>query len=252
MRWSGVAAAVELGCKGDGELGERFGLLVAVGDDKDGPFEGLPKQGEVGGLGGGGEARERNASGAVAGETAGEFLESGVASERQKKIANRRRSHKRLAGEDLLNDAGGGVAGFERERHYLSTDGFDLLAAGDEVGPVGSFDEDVGEQFGDEIAGGVFIEEGDGIDGLKGGGEGGAVAFGDDGAVGAFQALDARVGVEGENEHVAEGTGGFKKADVAGVEDVVAAVGEDDGFAGQAPCLAGGDEFPAGENGSHE
>ncbi len=252
MRWRGVAAAIELGCKGDGELGESFGLLISIGDDKDGPFDGLPEKGEIGGLGSGGEAGERDAGGAIAGETVGEFLESGVASERQKKIANRRGSHKRLAGEDLLNDGSGRVAGFEREGHDFSSGGFDLLAAGDEVGPVGSFDEDVGEQFGDEIAGGVLVEEGDGIDGLKGGGEGGAVPFGDDGAIGTFEALDAGVGVEGENEHVAERTGVFEKADMAGMEDVITAVGEDDGFAGQAPCLAGGDEFPAGENGSHE
>jgi len=35
----------------------------------------------------------------------------------------------------------------------------------------------------------------------------------------------------GEAEDIAEGAGGLEQADVTGVEDVVAAIGEDDAFA---------------------
>lgn len=132
---------------------------------------------------------------------------------------------------DLLDEIGGGEAGLEGEGEDLAAGGLDFFAAGDEVGPVGALDEEIGEDGGDEFAGGVFVEEGDGIDGIEREGDAGAGLFITDGAGGAFEALDARIGVEGEDENVAESASGLEEADVAGVEDVVAAVGENNTLA---------------------
>jgi len=117
--------------------------------------------------------------------------------------------------------------------------------------PVGTFDQDVGKDFGDQFAGSVLIEEGDGVDGLQLGGELGPLEFVEQRAGGAFEALDAGIGVEREDEDVAEGAGLFKGADVAGMEQVVAAVGEDDGFAFLFPAAALLDEFRAAVQSCH-
>ncbi len=136
-----------------------------------------------------------------------------------------------MAIEDLLDEVGGGVAGFQGESEDLATGGFNFFTAGDEVGPISALDEDIGQDGGDEIAGGVFIEESDGIDGGQGEGDAGACLFVADGTGGALEPLDARVCVEGEDQNIAESAGGFEQADMTGMEEVVAAIGEDDAFA---------------------
>ena len=73
----------------------------------------------------------------------------------------------------------------------------------------------------------------------EGGDDLGAGVEGVDGAGGAFEAADAVVGVQCDDEAVAGGAGLGEEGDVAGVEDVEAAVGEADG---EALFLPAGDE----------
>jgi len=91
----------------------------------------------------------------------------------------------------LLDEVGGGVAGLEGESEDLAAGGFDLFAASDKVGPIGALDEEIGQDGGDQFAGSVLVEEGNGIDSGEGKGEAGAGLFVADGPGGAFEALDA-------------------------------------------------------------
>ena len=87
-----------------------------------------------------------------------------------------------MAVQDLLHQVGCGVTGFEGEGEDLTACCLYFFATGDEVTPVGTFDEEVREDFGDEFAGSVFVEEGDGIDGFEIHGDLGAGVFMKDGA----------------------------------------------------------------------
>ena len=124
-------------------------------------------------------------------------------------------------------------------------------------GVVAAFDEDVGLEGADEFERRVLFEEDDGIDGGEGGHDAGAFALGHDGARGAFEAADGGVGVEAEHELRAEAAAVFEQRDVADVEEIEAAVGEDDGLAGGAPlgdaqldALEVEDLFACGEAGA--
>ena len=56
---------------------QRFGLLVAIGDDQDGPLDHLPQQDQVEPLGRGGEAGKREAVAFAPRQLGGKFLEGG-------------------------------------------------------------------------------------------------------------------------------------------------------------------------------
>ena len=60
----------------------------------------------------------------------------------------------RIAGtelkKDLFQNAAGGVAGLKRHGEHLAAGGFHLFASGDEVRPIGAFDQDVGKHGGDQ------------------------------------------------------------------------------------------------------
>ena len=140
-----------------------------------------------------------------------------------------------MAIQDLLDEVGGRISRLERQREDLASGGFDLFAAGDEMAPVGTFDEEVGEHGGDQFAGGIFVEKSNGIDGFEIHGDGGASLFGEDGSRRPLEALYAGVGVQGENQHFAKRAGGFEQTDVPRMKDVVTAIGEDDALALLAP-----------------
>ena len=107
-------------------------------------------------------------------------------------------------------------------------------------GVVAALDENIGTKDADELEWGVFFEQHDGVDGGEGGHDAGAFALTDDGPGGPFEAADGAVGVEAEDEFRAETAAVLEQGDVADVEEIEAAVGEDDGFAGGAPL---GDTF---------
>jgi hypothetical protein len=87
-----------------------------------------------------------------------------------------------------------------------------------------------GSERGDEFGGRVLVEERDGIDAGEAGQDVGAVVLVDDGPALALEAAHGRVGVDADDEAVAERAGGVQVRDVAAVQDVEAAVGEDDGL----------------------
>lgn len=138
---------------------------------------------------------------------------------------------------------GGALAGHQIDQGDPPTPAFDLGSAHDTIdGVVAPLDQGVGLEFIDEVEGGVFGEEHDGVDGLEGAEDAGAFVLGVDGAGGAFEAFDGGVVVEADDEEVAHGGGLFEEGDVPAVEDVEAAVGEDNFFA----LLAEGGEFELG------
>jgi hypothetical protein len=141
----------------------------------------------------------------------------------------------RLAPQNLFYQICGGKSRFEGDGADKASGGLDFFATGDEVAPVGALDEDIGKERGDEFAGGILVEERDGVDGFERGCCRGASAFGEEGARGTFHALDGGVGIESEDQDVAHGAGLFEEADVSAVEEIVTAVGEDDAAAGGAP-----------------
>jgi hypothetical protein len=107
--------------------------------------------------------------------------------------------------------------------------GFHHVAADDFfVGVVVAFDEDVGLEGGDEGGGGVFVEGDDVVDGLEAGEDGHAIVERVHRAGGAFEFAHRIVAVHADDQDVALLARKFEVLDVAGVEDVEDAVGEDD------------------------
>jgi hypothetical protein len=99
------------------------------------------------------------------------------------------------------------------------------------MGPIAAFDEHVGEEGGDQLTRSFLVEQRDGVDGVQSESQGGAVRLRNQGTAGTFDGAHAGIGIESEDENVAEAASLFQEADVAGMEKVVAAVGEDDDFA---------------------
>ena len=134
-------------------------------------------------------------------------------------------------GRILFHDVGGGVAGFERSASTCPP------AASTSSRPAMKWAQsapltEIGQNVGDQFARRVFVEEGDGVHGFEGAapcrrGRASAIS-GRDGPL----AAHAGVGVERQDQDVAQRARLFEQADVAGMQQVVAAVGEDDGF----PC----------------
>ena len=72
------------------------------------------------------------------------------------------------------------------------------------------------------------------------------------GREGPFMRADAGIRVQRQNQHIAQRAGLFQQPDVAGMEQVVAAVGEDYRFAFQPPARALFAEFRTIIESSHE
>src|SRR5450432_1450103 len=71
---------------------------------------------------------------------------------------------------NFFEDGGGGVGRDYRDGDDAASGGFYFFAADDLiVGPVASFDEDVGEEGGDDFAGSGFVEDDDGVDAFESG-----------------------------------------------------------------------------------
>src|SRR6185437_9798902 len=125
------------------------------------------------------------------------------------------------------DDGGGGEARGER-------DALDAAAGGEDFGfahdltraPVGALDQDVGEERGDHFLGRGLIEEHDVIHAFERGQDLGALLLGDDRTARAFAAADAGVGVDGDEEDVAEEAGSLQRLQEAGAAEAVALGGE--------------------------
>jgi len=109
---------------------------------------------------------------------------------------------------------------------------FHFLAAHDLVaGPIAAFHQDIRQQARDQFARSWSIEDHDGIHGFQGGENFSALALRQDGAALAFQLTHTRVAVQPNDQHISQGSRQFQAADMARMEQVKAAVGENDAAA---------------------
>jgi len=114
------------------------------------------------------------------------------------------------------------------------------------MGPIGSFNQYIGQDCGYEFARRILIEKRDCVDRFQAERQGGAVALRNERARRSFETRDARIRIERQDQDVAERAGALEQAYVPGMEQVVAAVREDDGFAGAAPFASRRNQFGAG------
>src|SRR5277367_4255637 len=117
-----------------------------------------------------------------------------------------------------------------------STCSDDVFVADDGLdGVVAAFNQNIGLQGADEFKRRVFLEEDNSIDGGKSGHDTSTFALGHDRTRWAFEATDRSVGVQPQYKLRAKTAAFLEQRDVADVQEVEAAVGEDDGFARSAP-----------------
>ena len=113
---------------------------------------------------------------------------------------------------------------------------------------IPAFDIHIWLGIAEKVGGAYFAEDDDGIDGFEGAEHLGAVRFGVDGATGALEFAHGAVAVQADEEDIALIAGGLEVGHMAGVEDIEATVGDDDGAAGAAHGLAPGPERVARED----
>ena len=104
---------------------------------------------------------------------------------------------------------------------------------------IAALDVDVGRDGAEKLGGAGLGKDDDGVHAGKRRQDGGPLPGGDQGATGTLEAPDGSVGVEADNEAVAEVPGLLKVADVAVVEEVETAIGGD-----QTEAVAAGNRGP--------
>ena len=163
-----------------------------------------------------------------------------------------------LCGEDALDEPGGRAALPVGNGDDPAAVPFDDRLADDRVRlPVAALDEDVRPQAANERQRRIVVEHGDVVDGLHRCEQGHATVLVHDRPGRAFQAPDRCVAVDCDDQDVAARLGLRQRVDVADVQQVEAAVGEDDGLslapeAGQ-PLgqRVGREQLPGGIGGWH-
>jgi hypothetical protein len=136
--------------------------------------------------------------------------------------------------QNASGDFGAGFAGEVAEDGDAAALGLDdgAFFGGELVdGVIAAFDVDIGLGGLQEVCGAEFVEDVNGINGFECGDDGGAVGLGVDGAVGAFELGDGAVAVEAHDEGFGFVAGGLEVVDVAGVQNIEAAVGGGEGAA---------------------
>src|SRR5260370_39053558 len=117
--------------------------------------------------------------------------------------------------------------------HYGNGDdapagGFHFFAAHNLVaGPVAAFHEDIREQARDHFARRQIIENNNSVHGFQSGENFGALALRDNRTPFAFQLMHAGVAIQTHDQRVSQGARQFQAANMAGMKQVEAAVGED-------------------------
>ena len=134
---------------------------------------------------------------------------------------------------------------------HLATGGFDLFASGNEVRPIRALYQDVRQERGDELARRVFLEECHGVDGFQMESKRGACLFAKEWPGRALKPLHARIGIECENKYISERTRTFEQADMARMQDVIAAVREYNLFGVSFPEMARGNQLAAAIESRH-
>jgi hypothetical protein len=153
---------------------------------------------------------------------------------------------------ELGDQIGGGLIFDERHAHDAPAPPFDIIGP-DDVLPliVGPFDEHVGPELADQGERRVVVEQHDTIRGGQRGDESRPLLFRYHRSIGALaEPPDRRVAVDSDDQGRALGAGGFQQRDVAGMEQIEYAVGEDEpgpplllaparGFVGRADLRGG-------------
>jgi len=121
------------------------------------------------------------------------------------------------------------VAVLERQALYAPAASLHDIRAHDVFHPpVSALDQDIRSHARDKVVGRVFLEDADIVDAFKSGQDRGARGLIIDRPVRAFETRDRCVGVEPQDQTVAQGAGLAEVGHMAGMQDVEAAVGEDD------------------------
>ena len=115
-------------------------------------------------------------------------------------------------------------------------------------GVIGAFGVDVGLEFAQQRIYVELVENDDVIHGAKSGYQRGAGAFGEDGAAVALQFPCAGIGIDSYDEQIAFGARRLQIADVAHVQQIENAVGENDFAAGAAVLFEDRVQSFAGDN----
>ena len=96
-----------------------------------------------------------------------------------------------------------------------------------------------GKHFGNQFSRSVFIEHGDRVYRFQRARQSDAIVLAKSAdRDGPFSLLHAGVGIQCENEDISQRASLLQQPDMAGMQDVIAAVGEDDGFAGSVSIAA--------------
>src|SRR5258707_9042744 len=127
----------------------------------------------------------------------------------------------------FLQDFRGGVAGHDGHRHDAAACCLHLFAADNLVsGPVATFDENVREQGGDDALRRQVVEDHDGVNTLQRGENLRAFTLRNHRAALAFELFHAGVAIQADDQRVAEAARALQAANVAGMQQIEAAVGE--------------------------
>jgi hypothetical protein len=156
-------------------------------------------------------------------------------------FANGRKNHAGASGfharggsafADLSKNRRGGVTGDYRDGNDAAAGGFHFFAADDLIaGPVAAFHQHVREQTGDDFARRGFVKNHYRVDAFERRENFGTLAFRQDGASGTLQLANAGVAVEADDERVAESASLLEAADMPGMQQIEAAIREDDSAA---------------------
>src|SRR5260370_16449237 len=132
----------------------------------------------------------------------------------------------------FLQDFRGGVAGHDGHRHDAAARGFHFFAANNLVpGPVAAFDENVRKQSGDDALRRQIVEYDHAVDALQRGENFRALALRNHPAPLTFELLYPAIALQADYERVSEAARVLQAADVARMQQIKAAVGEDDAAA---------------------
>jgi hypothetical protein len=155
---------------------------------------------------------------------------------------------------DFFQQGSGGFAGNEGHEDDFATGGFHgaaLVLVQRVQGVIAAFDVNIRLRGGEKFRGGGVGEDADAVHALQRGEDGGAIGFGIHRPAGALQAAHGGIAIHADEQGIAALTRVFEVGDVAQMEDVKTAVGDDEFFAAGAdlppPCrqLVPGDDFVA-------
>jgi hypothetical protein len=160
-----------------------------------------------------------------------------------------------LQGLEGLKQSGRGASGEEADKLDVGVTGFE---GGAFVGVEGfesiipAFDINVGLGLPNDLNGPHGGENGHSVDATESGEDVGAVGFAINRAIRAFELADGIIAIDGDEEDVTTGAGGLEVLDMAGVEEVEAAIGQDEAAPGLALGFPPGWEGGGFEDGSGE